>query len=136
MLGGLATKKSSTCDGKMAITTGSPLNFLNQFTTEISYKTCINLYEEERQGLKKCLFPGNIVTFPTISYVFLYVKSKNFPPSCQISHESHYQITLFRTPSPLCNFLLLFAVHLSSTRQWSPCNISYTHPPTHPPTHH
>ena len=50
------------------------------------------------QGLKKCIFPRNKVTFPTISYVFLYVKSQNFPPSCQISHESHYQITLFFPP--------------------------------------
>ena len=30
--------------------------------------------------------------------VFLYVKSRNFPPSCQISHESDYQITLFFPP--------------------------------------
>ena len=43
------------------------------------------------QGLKKkCTFHRNIVTFPTISYV----KSQN-PPHCQISHKSHYQITIF-----------------------------------------
>ena len=28
-------------------------------------------------GLRKCIFPGNIVTFPTISYVFLYVRSQH-----------------------------------------------------------
>ena len=60
------------------------------------------------QGLKKCIFPGNIVTFPTISYVFLYVKSQNFPPSCQISHKSHYQITLFFPTMPM-NFRLKIA---------------------------
>ena len=54
-----------------------------------------NSWKERNRVWKNAFFPGNIVTFPTISYVFLYVKSQNFPPSCQISHESHYQITLF-----------------------------------------
>ena len=38
------------------------------------------------QGLKKCIFPSKVVRFrmyfvyiSTISYVFLYLKSQNFP---------------------------------------------------------
>ena len=34
-----------------------------------------------QQGLKKCIFPSKVVRFPTISYVFLYLKNQNFPPN-------------------------------------------------------
>ena len=39
------------------------------------------------QVWKKCIFPGKIVTFPTISCVFLYWKIQNFPPNGHISLE-------------------------------------------------
>ena len=39
------------------------------------------------QGLKKCIFPGKVLIFPS--------KFSNFHPNCQISHKSHYQITFF-----------------------------------------
>ena len=39
------------------------------------------------QVWKKCIFLGKIVTFPTISYVFLYWKIQNFPPNGHISLE-------------------------------------------------
>ena len=40
-----------------------------------------------QQVWKKMYFPGKIVTFPTISYVFLYWKIQNFPPNGHISLE-------------------------------------------------
>ena len=36
--------------------------------------------------------------FPTMSYVFLYVKSRNFPPNGQISREGASQIPHFFPP--------------------------------------
>ena len=43
--------------------------------------------KDDMQVWKKCIFPRKIVTFPTISYVFLYWKIQNFPPNGHISLE-------------------------------------------------
>ena len=49
----------------------------NQVSTKHS-PTAVVWYEH---GLKKCIFPDKEVRFPTISYVFLYLRSQSFPPN-------------------------------------------------------
>ena len=44
--------------------------------------------------MKNCLFPGKQVRFPTISYVFLYLKYQNFPPNINISWEGAFQLSV------------------------------------------
>ena len=65
---------------------------------------------------KKCKFPVNVVKFPTISYVFLYPKSQNFPSNVQISWEWHSQIPHFFEPWCTCKYNV--KLHVSSITRW------------------
>ena len=38
------------------------------------YNNCILVQQTDLQGWKICIFPRNVVAFPTISYVFLHLK--------------------------------------------------------------
>ena len=46
-------------------------------------------------GLKKLKFPPEIATFPIISYVFLHLKLKNFPPNDNISQNQVAKLPFF-----------------------------------------
>ena len=56
------------------------------------------------QVWKKCIFPEKIVTFPTISYVFLYWKIQNFPLNGHISLEGSSWFPHFFPPWWLVNY--------------------------------